>query len=138
MQGRRTLRLAAAYADAWSTFGAPDAGPGLAGNLARSVEEALAVTKRRNDLLDAYCAELGRDPATIVRSFVTGCTPDDPWASAQAFADFVGRYQEVGINEFILEYPPMTDIRGAGGEVDRSLFEQVATEVIPRLRNKER
>jgi hypothetical protein len=67
-----------------------------------------------------------------------GCTPDDPWASAQAFADFVRRYQEVGINEFILEYPPMTDIRGAGGEVDRSLFEQVATEVIPPLRNKER
>jgi len=71
-------------------------------------------------------------------TYRNGCTPDDPWAAVHAFADFVGRYQEVGINEFILLYPPMTDIRGAAGEVDRSLFEHVATEVIPRLRNKER
>jgi hypothetical protein len=99
------------------------------------VEEALAVTKRRNDLLDAYCAELGRDPATIVRSFVTGCTPDDPWASAEAFADFVGRYREVGINEFILDWPP---VRGGGRAVDRSLVEHVATEVIPRLQTQGR
>jgi hypothetical protein len=119
VQGPRTLRLAAAYADAWSTFGGRDVGPGLAGNLARSVEEALAVTRRRNELPDAYCAQLGRDPTEITRSFVNGCTPDDPWASAQAFADFVGRYQEVGINELILEYPPMTDIRGAAGLLAR-------------------
>jgi alkanesulfonate monooxygenase SsuD/methylene tetrahydromethanopterin reductase-like flavin-dependent oxidoreductase (luciferase family) len=135
VQGPRTLRLAASYADAWSTFGAPDPGPGLAGNLSRSVEEAMAVTKQRNDLLDTYCAEFGRDPATIVRSFVTGCTPDDPWASAEAFADFVGRYREVGINEFILDWPP---VRGGSSAVDRSLVEHVATDVIPRLRTQGR
>jgi alkanesulfonate monooxygenase SsuD/methylene tetrahydromethanopterin reductase-like flavin-dependent oxidoreductase (luciferase family) len=71
VQGRRTLRLAAAYADVWSTFGAPDAGP--AGRQPRPLSGGgPGGHQRRNDLLDAYCAELGRDPATIVRSFVTG------------------------------------------------------------------
>lgn len=46
---RRTLRIAAAYADAWHTWATP---------------EDLA---RKNRVLDAHCADIGRDPSTIRR-----------------------------------------------------------------------
>ncbi|MFJ3844900.1 LLM class F420-dependent oxidoreductase [Streptomyces sp. SID4934] len=47
---RRTLRLAARYADIWHGFGDP-------GQLAH-----------KHSVLDAWCAEIGRDPAQIERS----------------------------------------------------------------------
>ena len=46
---RRTMRVAATYADAWHTWATPD-------ELAR-----------KNRVLDAHCSDLGRDPAEIRR-----------------------------------------------------------------------
>ncbi len=48
-----TLKLAAQYADMWNGFGPPD-------NF-----------KRKNEVLDRRCAEIGRDPKTIERSILT-------------------------------------------------------------------
>ncbi len=45
--GRRTLRIAARYADAWNVWGRP---------------EFLA---RKGAVLDAHCAAVGRDPAAL-------------------------------------------------------------------------
>ncbi|MEN3615163.1 LLM class F420-dependent oxidoreductase [Plantactinospora sp. ZYX-F-223] len=57
---RRTLRLAAVYADIWHGFGTP---------------EELAVKHR---LLDDWCVEVGRDPSEIERSArVFRKTPDE-------------------------------------------------------------
>jgi hypothetical protein len=42
-----------------------------------------------------------------------------------AFQDVVGRYADVGINEFILDHPRDDQL---------DLLERVATEVLPRLR----
>ncbi len=49
-----TLQLAAQHADIWNSFGPP-------GNF-----------KRKSEVLDRWCAELGRDPKTIERSILTG------------------------------------------------------------------
>ena len=45
-----TLRIAAQYADAWHTFGAPD------------------VWAKKNAILNEWCAKVGRDPSTIERT----------------------------------------------------------------------
>jgi F420-dependent oxidoreductase-like protein len=47
---RRTLRIAARYADEWNCWGTPD------------------VLAHKNAVLDRHCADLGRDPSTIRRS----------------------------------------------------------------------
>ncbi|GHH71881.1 luciferase [Streptosporangium violaceochromogenes] len=120
-----TLRVAARHADTWSSYGT------LFSQMRRGVtlseEEAVRTTARRAALLDEYAAEQGRDPSSIRRSFLAGFTADRPFASVEAFRDFVGRYREIGITEFVFLYP------GPGG-VDPVLFEKICAEVVPDLR----
>src|SRR5207302_358319 len=69
--GPRMLKIVARYADTWNAFG--------------TVEEI----RERNELLDEYCHELGRDPNSLQRSLYYWVPkPDaDPWRSLQAFHD---------------------------------------------------
>lgn len=88
--GPRMLKLVARYADTWNSFAPPDE------------------LKRRNDQLSAYCEEIGRDPANIKRSMFYGVNQspeDDPWESLDAFEEYIGRYAEAGMQEFILQLP---------------------------------
>lgn len=111
--GSRMLRICAEYADAWNSFG--------------SIEQIA----RRNQILDRHCADIGRDPGEIRRSFygwasnMTEQGLPDPWESADAFADVIGSYREVGIDEFIIDQP-------RPGQ--QKVLEEVAGEVIPVLR----
>ncbi len=88
-----------------------------------TVEEVRA----RNRVLDEKCAAIGRDPAEIVRSLYgwAAIMPDDPWESAEAFQEVIGRYREAGIEEFIIDQPP---------DAQLGVLERVATDVIPELR----
>ena len=108
-KGPRMLEIVARYADNWNSSG--------------TVEEV----RERNRILDERCAAISRDPGEIVRSLYgwAAIMPDDPWASAEAFQDVVGRYREAGINEFIIDQPP---------ESQFDVLERVATDVIPALR----
>ena len=81
------------------------------------------------------------DPAEISRSLLAiPRMVDAPFDSDDAFYDFVGRYREVGIDEFIfywwredaLEYG--YDRHIVERSVDRALLERLATEAIPALR----
>lgn len=107
--GPRMLKLCARYADAWNSFG--------------TVEE---VTER-NRVLDARCVEIGRDPASIVRSlyFWVARAGLDPWQSVDAFEEMVGRYRAAGISEFIVDQPRADQ---------EPVLVRVATELLPRLR----
>jgi hypothetical protein len=49
----------------------------------------------------------------------------DPWQSTGAFEDVVGRYLEVGIDAFVIDQPRPEQF---------AVLEQVATDVVPRLR----
>ena len=109
----RMLRICAEYADSWNSFG--------------TVDEI----RERNQILDEHCAAIGRDPREITRSFygwasnMTEQGLPDPWESAAAFEDVIGRYAEVGINEFVMDQPAPEQF---------GVLEQVASDVIPRLR----
>lgn len=107
---KRMIGLAARYADTWNTRGTPD-----------EVHE-------RNRMLDEACAQEGRDPTGIKRSllYVIAHMPEEqPWDSIDAFTDYVGRFSEAGISEFIFQPP----------EPDRyPLVERIAHEIIPGLR----
>ena len=84
------LRLVAAPADGWN--------PLVKRNM--TSEEALVLIQERSQLLAEYCAEIGRDPATIARSYLVGWANETPFVSKEVFTDFIERYRAVGINEF--------------------------------------
>lgn len=115
--GDRALQVTARHADVWNSLG---------GRREGTPAQALADTRERAQRLDAYCVALGRDPRAIRRSFLAGFTPDRPFASVDAFHDFVGRYRAIGIDEFIFFYKPR--------HATEAMWERIATEVLPRLR----
>ncbi|HLL50834.1 MAG TPA: hypothetical protein VK356_09220, partial [Thermomicrobiales bacterium] len=91
--GRRMLRIIARYADAWNTVwhGDPDA----------VIAEMAAV--------DEACREVGRDPATLVRTAggniampgYLGKRPDPIRGSDEAIAATILRFRELGIEHFV-------------------------------------
>jgi alkanesulfonate monooxygenase SsuD/methylene tetrahydromethanopterin reductase-like flavin-dependent oxidoreductase (luciferase family) len=131
--GSTTLRIAAGYADTWNSFGKFNATP----------EDGLAVTRARSQMLDEYCAKIGRDPQTIRRSILSGVTTDKPFASVQAFHDYVGSYQEIGISEFVFYWlpesgHPVMPEKGLNGVAitSRDMLDRIATEAIPAIKSK--
>ena len=110
--GPRMLKLVARYADTWNSFAPPEE------------------LKRRNEQLTASCEEIGRDPSSIKRSMFYGVNQspeEDPWASTDAFEEYIGRYAEAGMQEFILQ-PPTSD--------RFAMVEKVASDILPRLRTQ--
>lgn len=110
----RMIRIAARWADQWDTF------PELAGTATDGVTTSVG---ERMAMLDAACADVGRDPGTIRRS-VWG-TPDT-LASEAAFAAFARRHLELGF----------TDISVVPRGVPEARLRTIATEVIPALREE--
>ncbi len=110
--GPRMLKLVAKYADTWNSFAPPEE------------------LRRRNDQLTAFCQEVGRDPASITRSMFYGVNQspeDDPWESVDAFTDYIGRYSEAGMQEFVLQ-PPAPNRFG--------MVERIASDILPTLRDE--
>lgn len=106
--GPKMLKIVAQYADVWNAFGSPEE------------------MRERNQLLDEYCHELGRDPETLDRSlyYWVPRSDADPWASEQAFHDVIGIYREAGMNQFLLDQPRDDQF---------GLLEKVASDVLPKL-----
>jgi alkanesulfonate monooxygenase SsuD/methylene tetrahydromethanopterin reductase-like flavin-dependent oxidoreductase (luciferase family) len=108
--GPRMIDIAAQYADTWNSRGTPEE------------------MRERNERMDEACLRHERDPNSIKRSmlYVVAQMPDEhPWDSTDAFEDFVGRFTEAGVREFIFQPPPPDRL---------DMVERVATEVLPRLR----
>jgi F420-dependent oxidoreductase-like protein len=105
--GPRMLKIVATYADTWNAFGTPKE------------------MRERNQMLDDYCRDIGRDPDTLDRSlYYWATTADgDPWASKKSFYDLINPYVEAGVNQFILDQPR---------DDQRSMLEWVAGEVVQR------
>jgi alkanesulfonate monooxygenase SsuD/methylene tetrahydromethanopterin reductase-like flavin-dependent oxidoreductase (luciferase family) len=113
----RMLRLAARFADQWDTF------PTIAGASTDGVSLSIA---EQAGILETACREIGRDPETIRRS--TWAEADDVLASPAAFEAFVETHRGLGFTDFTVVLPPP----GA-----RGVLEQVARQVIPRLRDQD-
>lgn len=109
--GPKMLRIVAEYADRWNSTG------------------TVAQMGDRNRILDEQCAMVGRDPRDILRShlYVPALLPDErPWDSLDAYHDFIGRFREAGVTEFVMHPPPDERL---------DLLERVAAEVLPVLRS---
>jgi alkanesulfonate monooxygenase SsuD/methylene tetrahydromethanopterin reductase-like flavin-dependent oxidoreductase (luciferase family) len=116
--GPGMLRLAARYADTWTTLGP-----------AESPEKI----RHQNELIDRYCGEVGRDPSSLRRS-IWFFYPDVEkqggsfgyYESVEAFRETVRPFIDMGMTEVLLSYP----YRGKQVPV----FEKIAREVIPELK----
>lgn len=101
--GPGMVKLAAALADVWNTEGSFQ----QLYERGASPADVCRFARERSELLSEEAARLGREPESIVRSFLFGfgAAPEDPWASVAAFDDIVGRYREIGFSEFIFPEP---------------------------------
>jgi F420-dependent oxidoreductase-like protein len=127
---RKTLRIAAQYADLWNGFGTPE-----------TIAHKLAVLRE-------HCAAVGRDPAAILPTVSLGLViRDDPAAvqervreidevnhgdgvwlgpsgSVEEVAQGLAAYCSVGVRGFIVDMP---------SPFDEETLTRLATEVRPRL-----
>ena len=116
------LKRAARYADTWNSL-----------SFLETFDAQLAETRERATRIDEHCAAIGRDPATLTRSYTmfdaTGRKRGGMIAyyeSEDAFADMVGRVLELGITEIGLYWPTLPE--------QRPMFERIATDVIPKIK----
>ncbi|MFJ5272466.1 LLM class flavin-dependent oxidoreductase [Streptomyces sp. NPDC088358] len=85
--GTRLLRLVAERADIWNIPGPPHNG--------------VEFVAERGRVLDAHCAEIGRDPGEITRSVQVVVSYDDPAATRAAVTGLIG----VGTGHVVLSLP---------------------------------
>lgn len=122
--GPKMLRLAARYADSWNSMG-------IGSRWDDPPNKMMENTRRRNELLDRYCKEIGRNPENIRRSLlVFGREATEAYSSAESFLEVVSRYRKIGISEFIFYYPNKND--------QLAVFQKVAREIIPSLKTESR
>lgn len=104
--GPRMLRLAAKYADIWNTRRPP------------------AAAQELSELLDAKCAEVGRDPAAIMRSVWPSTAP---WDSLDSAREMTEQYHAAGFTDLIFTWPARDQV-----ETMRAF----AREAMPDLRGR--
>ncbi len=116
------LKRAARHADIWNSL-----------SFLEEFDAQIAETRERAGRMDEHCAAIGRDPATLTRSYTmfdaTGRKRGGGIAyyeSEDAFTDMVGRVLELGITEIGLYWPTRPE--------QRPMFERIATDVIPKLK----
>ena len=127
--GPRALRVVARYADGWNTLGSQPFPAGIDPAQRLPLADVVAQTKQLNERLDALCAEIGRDPATIQRSVLALAPNPDPFSSLDAFDEFVGAYEAMGIGEMIFYWPPVEHSYGERSPVPpevQARFERIA------------
>ncbi|HLX77972.1 MAG TPA: LLM class flavin-dependent oxidoreductase [Acidimicrobiales bacterium] len=99
---RRGFEVAARFADLWVTIG--DYGEGLlsgrqgaklVGDQTRQIEEA--------------CQKQGRDPKSLRRLVLSGVRLDSGLSSLESFRDTIGRYEEIGVTDFVVHWPRPTE-----------------------------
>ncbi|OON79214.1 LLM class flavin-dependent oxidoreductase [Streptomyces tsukubensis] len=123
--GPRGMKLAARHGQGWVTTGDPKL------FASGTPEQSRAAVRDQIARLGAACAEIGRDPAELGRTLLTGFTPErtTPLESVDAFVDFAGRYGELGITEIVVHAPiPDSDFAA-----DQAIFEKIAIEAPAQL-----
>ncbi len=125
---KRTLRIAAKFADEWNVWGTPD------------------VLAHKNSIIDRHCADVGRDPAEIERSAVALVFISEDEAELAPMRDIdlgrptvigtpaevidvMGEFREAGVHEFIVPDFTMGPLAQRIGTMDTFI-----NEVAPALR----
>jgi alkanesulfonate monooxygenase SsuD/methylene tetrahydromethanopterin reductase-like flavin-dependent oxidoreductase (luciferase family) len=122
--GSTMLKYAARYADTWNTL-----------SWSSSFEEQLDDTRKRTQLVDKFCADIGRAPSSLRHSFLmypvgarTKRGMISYYESEETFVDMTQKLVDVGITEFLLYYPFNNE--------QLPIFAKLAKEVIPELKAK--
>ncbi|MBC3843229.1 LLM class flavin-dependent oxidoreductase [Streptacidiphilus sp. 4-A2] len=121
--GPRGLKLAAEYGQGWVSYGDPR-GPADV-----PVDQAPAVIEAQLGKLRSACEAQGRDYATVNRVLLQGSTAELPLRSFDAFVDYAGTYQALGIDEIVIHWPVPDSIFAN----DLTVFEKIATEGLAQL-----
>lgn len=116
------LKQVARYADIWNSL-----------SFAENFDDQMKETQDRNSQIDAHCEALGRDPASLRRSYLmfdAGARHSGGmmsyYESEIIFADMVARIMELGMTDIGLYYPMR--------EEQIPMLERIASDVIPKLR----
>ena len=112
----RMIRLAASYADVWDTFAT------VRGTATDGIGSSLA---ERVEMFDAACRDDGREPTSIRRSTRVSA---GVLVGRASYAAFVERHRAVGSTDLISGLPARTEW---------ATVREIATELIPRLRETE-
>lgn len=110
------LKYAARYADTWNTY-----------STSNTFEEQLDDTRKRTQLVDKYCRDIGRAPSSLRHSYLMSARANY-YDSERVFVDMVQKLIDVGITEFLIYYPFNAE--------QLPIFEKIAREVIPELKEK--
>lgn len=120
--GPLMLAHTARYADIWNSI-----------SFAKTFEEQLAETRARAATLDAKCAAIGRDPASIRRSYLMfDATARQSggrvnyYDSEESFTRMVNQVIALGITEIALYYPIAPE--------QKPVFERIARDVLPAMK----
>lgn len=112
----------ARHADIWNSI-----------SFAPTFEAQLEETRARVALLDARCAAIGRDPASLRRSYLMFDAAArrsggrvNYYESEEAFTRLVGQVIALGITEIALYYPI--------ADAQKPVFERIARDVLPAMR----
>jgi alkanesulfonate monooxygenase SsuD/methylene tetrahydromethanopterin reductase-like flavin-dependent oxidoreductase (luciferase family) len=117
--GARGMRLAAEFGDGWITLGRTD----------DEGETCLHVVTTQSAKLDVVLAGLGRSSETFERVLLSGFSDERPMESLDAFVDWVGHYEAIGLSEVVIHWPESDSIFAA----DMKVFEEIATHGLSQL-----
>jgi alkanesulfonate monooxygenase SsuD/methylene tetrahydromethanopterin reductase-like flavin-dependent oxidoreductase (luciferase family) len=109
--GRGALAVAAQHADTWVSFGGFELDP----------DPNFDLTRERSEILTELAA--GRPLHRRLLCGSAALTREQIWQSVDAFEDFVGRYREIGIDQFAFHWPP-TDTNPTA---DPGVVEEIVT-----------
>jgi len=117
--GEHGMRLAAQYGEGWVTLG----------RTSNENESCFDVVASQLARLNGILAEMGRSHDEIDRVLLSGLSDERPLASRDAFVDWAGRYQELGITELVVHWPE----QNSPFEADMRIFEEVVIEGLAHL-----
>ncbi len=120
--GPRMLALAARHADIWNSL-----------SFQADFAAQLAETRARCATMDQACAAIGRDPATLRRSYTMFDAQARPrggamsyYESLEAFTTQASQIADLGIRDIGIYYP--------ADPAQHATFRRIAAEVLPHLR----
>lgn len=122
--GPQMLRHAARVADTWNSL-----------SFLPTFDEQLAETSARSEAIDGYCRAIGRDPASLRRSYTMFDAQArhkggsiEYYESTDRFVDHVSRIVDLGISDVGMYYPL--------DPAQLPMFERIAAETLPALRQR--
>jgi alkanesulfonate monooxygenase SsuD/methylene tetrahydromethanopterin reductase-like flavin-dependent oxidoreductase (luciferase family) len=114
--GPRGMRLAAQFGQLWVTTGDRRSD----GTLDAAAGARVVATQMAR--LDDACDAVGRPRHDVARMVLTGGELDSGLASAAAFDEVCGRYEEVGVTDLVVPWPRADQPYAADPEVFEQIF----------------